>query len=108
MNSTDDPNPGDADPGDADPGDAALDDATVDGNAVGGLLIEVFGTEMTTATVVCGTCGAVSQVAELAVYPRELGTVIRCRSCYTLLMAFTRIRGVTCVDPAGLASLAPS
>jgi hypothetical protein len=105
MNSTHGPDPGDAALGEAAFDDAALDDAgfddaTVDGNAVGGLLIEVFGTEMTTATVVCGTCGAVSQVAELAVYRRELGTVIRCRSCHTLLMAFTRIRGVTCVDLA--------
>jgi hypothetical protein len=79
-----------------------MDDATVDGNAVGGLLIEIFGTEMTTATV---TCGAVSQVAELAVYLRDLGTVVRCRSCHALLMAFTRIRGVTCADLEGLASL---
>jgi|HubBroStandDraft_3_1064219.scaffolds.fasta_scaffold360399_2 hypothetical protein len=43
-----------------------------------------------------------SQVAELAVYLRELGIVVRCRSCHTLLMAFTRIRGVSCVDLTGL------
>ena len=29
----------------------------VDGNAIGGLLYEVFGTEMTDAVSVCGTCG---------------------------------------------------
>ena len=29
----------------------------VDGNAIGGLLHEVFGTEMTTTVSVCGTCG---------------------------------------------------
>ncbi len=47
---------------------SALDSAALDGNAIGGLLIEVFGTEMTTATGTCGSCGSVSQVAELAVY----------------------------------------
>ena len=40
----------------------------VDGNAIGGLLHEVFGTEMTGAATVCGSCGAARQVAELVVY----------------------------------------
>ncbi len=84
----------------------ALDEAAVDGNAIGGLLIEVFGTEMTTATGTCGSCGAVSQVAELAVYQPGPGTVVRCRRCDAVLMTFVRIRGVTCVDLQGLASLA--
>ncbi len=82
------------------------EDLAVDGNAIGGLLIEVFGTEMTTAVGTCGSCGAVSQVAELAVYRPGLGTVVRCRGCDAVLMAFVRIRGVTCVDLQGLASLA--
>ncbi len=81
------------------------EDLAVDGNAIGGLLIEVFGTEMTTATGTCGSCGAVSQVAELAVYRPGLGTVVRCRACDAVLMTFVRIRGVTCVDLQGLASL---
>ena len=57
-----------------------VDEETLDGNAIGGLLMEVFGTEMTTATGTCATCGTVSQVAELAVYQPGLGTVVRCRS----------------------------
>ena len=51
------------------------------------------------------TCGAVSQVAELAVYMPGLGTVVRCRSCEAVLMAFVRIHDVTCVDLEGLADL---
>ena len=83
----------------------ALDDYAFDGNAIGGLLIEVFGAEMTTATGICATCGAVSQVAELAVYRPALGTVVRCRTCDSVLMTFVQIHGVTCVDLQGLASL---
>ena len=83
----------------------ALDDYAFDGNAIGGLLIEVFGAEMTTATGICATCGAVSQVAELAVYRPALGTVVRCRTCDAVLMTFVQIRGFTCVDLLGLASL---
>ena len=82
-----------------------VDEETLDGNAIGGLLMEVFGTEMTTATGICASCGAVSQVAELAVYRPGLGTVARCRSCDAVLMVFVRIREVTCVDLMGLASL---
>jgi len=84
----------------------ALDDYALDGNAIGGLLIEVFGTEMTTATGTCGSCGTVSQVAELAVYRSALGTVVRCRTCDAVLMMFVQIHSVTCVDLQGLASLA--
>ncbi len=82
-----------------------MSDAALDGNAIGGLLIEVFGTEMTTAVGTCGSCGAVSQVAELAVYRPGLGTVVRCRGCDAVLMTFVTIRGVTCVDLLGLARL---
>ena len=85
--------------------EAGVDGNAVDGNAIGGLLIEVFGTEMTTAAGTCGNCGAVSQVAELAVYPRGPGTVVRCRSCDGTLMVFVRVHGITCVDLLGLASL---
>ena len=83
----------------------ALENGVVDGNAIGGLLIEVFRTEMTTAVGTCARCGAAGQVAELAVYRPGLGTIVRCRSCDNVLMAFVQIRGVTCVDLQGLAQL---
>jgi len=89
--------------------DAAADDFTddyaVDGNAIGGLLASVFGADMTTAVGVCGSCGAVAMVAELAVYLTDLGAVVRCRSCGSVLMVFVSRREVTCVDLMGLASL---
>ena len=77
----------------------------VDGNAIGGLLQEVFGTEMTSAASVCGTCGATRQVAELVVYEHAPGTVVRCRSCDSVLMVFVKIHDRTCVDLMGLAAL---
>jgi Family of unknown function (DUF6510) len=83
----------------------ALEDRVLDGNSIGGLLIEVFGTEMTTAVGTCGSCGVARPVAELAVYRPGLGTVVRCRFCENVLMVFVTARGVTCVDLQGLASL---
>lgn len=84
----------------------ALEDSVLDGNAIGGMLIEVFGAEMTTAVGICGKCGTRGQVAEMAVYRSELGSVVRCRVCDNVLMVFVAIGGVTCVDLRGLASLA--
>jgi uncharacterized protein DUF6510 len=79
----------------------------LDGNAIGGLLLDVFGAEMTTATGVCAHCCAVAQVAELKVYVRAPGTVVRCRSCGGALMVFVDVRGIMCVDLRGLAKLEP-
>jgi hypothetical protein len=77
----------------------------LDGNAIGGLLLEVFGTEMTTATGVCAHCGAAGQVAELVVYLQAPGVVARCRSCASVVMVLVDVRGIRCVDLRGLASL---
>jgi hypothetical protein len=52
-----------------------------DGNAVGGQLLEFFGLEMTTASGRCRHCGSQAVIAELRVYVRAPGTVVRCRSC---------------------------
>ena len=84
-------------------GRALLD--ALDGNAIGGLLINVFGTEMTAANSICGTCGTSRPVAELVVYRRAPGTVVRCRTCGSVLMVFVTAHDLTCVDLAGLASL---
>jgi hypothetical protein len=80
----------------------------LDGNAIAGLLYEVFGAEMTTATGVCAHCGAVAQVAELVVYLQAPGTVVRCRSCSGLAMVLVDVRGMMCVDLQGVESLEPS
>ena len=57
------------------------DSQALDGNAIAGTLVEVFGGEMTTAIGVCGHCGARGPVAEVVVYTRAPGVVVRCRAC---------------------------
>jgi hypothetical protein len=76
----------------------------LDGNAIAGLLYDVFGAEMTPAATVCGHCGDSRPVAELVVYLRAPGTVVRCRTCTNILMVLVEARGVMCVDLNGLAS----
>jgi hypothetical protein len=65
----------------------------LDGNAVAGALYEHFGTDMTTAHGACGHCGTRSMVAELAVYARAPGAVMRCRACGEVVMVVATIRG---------------
>jgi hypothetical protein len=77
----------------------------LDGNAIGGALLDVFGHEMTPAIGVCNSCGASAPVAELEVYLRAPGVVGRCRSCRNVLLVLVTIRGITCVDLRGLATL---
>jgi len=77
----------------------------VDGNAIAGLLVEAFGTEMTTAIGVCGHCDATGMLAEQVVYNRAPGTVVRCRSCAGVLMVLVEVRGTYRVDLEGLAAL---
>jgi hypothetical protein len=78
----------------------------LDGNAIGGLMWEVFGAEMTTTTGTCVHCGASMYVAELIVYTQAPGTVARCRSCESVVMVIADVRGTKCVDLSGLAMLA--
>jgi hypothetical protein len=81
--------------------------ATLDGNAIGGLLQEVFGTDMTDAEAICAACGAAGPVAATVVYLGGPGTVVRCRNCLAILMVISQVRGVSCVDLSGLATLEP-
>jgi hypothetical protein len=62
------------------------DDGHLDGNAVGGLLIEIFGHEMTDARGCCAACGTVNAVGALVVYRSGPGDVVRCPGCEAVVM----------------------
>ena len=77
----------------------------LDGNAIGGLLHQVFGSEMTMAKAVCGRCEAHGPLAECAVYLGGPGIVVRCRACHDVLMVLVEVRNIVCVDLSGLRTL---
>lgn len=77
----------------------------LDGNAIAGDLYDVFGADLTGAIAVCAFCGAKGFVAEHVVYLRGPGTVARCRACGEIHFVLVTIRGTTCVDMGGFASL---
>src|SRR4051812_50155980 len=52
----------------------------LDGNALGGVLHELFGTELTDMPHGCGSCGAVRAIGAHRLY-RGAGLVLRCPVC---------------------------
>ena len=62
------------------------DDRHLDGNALGGVLNELFGREMTDELGCCGHCGAVNALGAVHVYLDAPGQVIRCPNCASVLM----------------------
>jgi hypothetical protein len=77
----------------------------LDGNAIGGLLGELFGAEMTIAVSTCDGCGQIDVVAELVVYTRAPGVVVRCPGCDNVLMRVVRKRERYLLDLRGTRSL---
>jgi hypothetical protein len=67
-------------------------DLRLDGNAAAGLLADVFRAEMTTAEVTCAGCGTVAAVAELMRYGHQMGAVLRCARCDTVVIRVARTR----------------
>ncbi len=63
----------------------------LDGNAIGGLLTEFFGRELTDALGRCARCGAVNAVGAFIVYRSGPGDVVRCPGCSAVLMVASHI-----------------
>ncbi len=67
------------------------DDRHVDGNAIGGLMFEVFGREMTSVRGCCSACGAVNAMGALTVFRGGPGDVIRCPACETVVFVISSL-----------------
>ena len=80
-------------------------DMKLDGNAIGGLLIEIFGADLTAATGICASCGARGEVATLDVYVHAPGVVGRCRSCEAVMLKIVRTGPRTWLDLSGTRTL---
>jgi Family of unknown function (DUF6510) len=80
-------------------------DLMLDGNAIGGLLLDLFGLEMTDQEGVCGSCGAKETIARLHVYMHAPGIVVRCCHCEAVVMRIVRSPDRTWLDFSGISSL---
>ena len=76
----------------------------LDGNAIGGLLGELLGVDLTAAPCTCSGCRACEQMACLDVYVGA-GIVVRCRHCEAVMIRIVQGRDRTWLDLSGTASL---
>lgn len=60
-----------------------------DGNAIGGLLMEVFGRDMTDVRGCCGHCRQVNHIGAMILYDGGPGHVLRCPNCESVVMVAT-------------------
>lgn len=67
-----------------------IGDSHLDGNAIGGLLLELFGREMTDQQGCCDHCGAVNALGAVHVYVDAPGTIIRCPNCESVLIVIVQ------------------
>jgi uncharacterized Zn finger protein len=74
----------------------------LDGNALGGMMLELFGREMTAAIASCRSCGNVAELACVDVYVKAPGVVVRCRSCGNVLIKIVQSPERTWLDAGGI------
>jgi len=81
------------------------DEHHVDGNALGAVLIDVFGRDMTAAAGTCGGCGTVAALGAAIAYRSAPGDVLRCPGCGTVLLVAVHMRAGYRVTIEALRSL---
>jgi hypothetical protein len=79
-----------------------MDDLRLDGNAAAGLLEELLAFEVTTARTICDGCGQEWPIANLALYGQQMGAVLRCPSCWQVMLVVTRPHGEWRLDLHGV------
>lgn len=77
----------------------------LDGNAVAGVMVDVFGEEMTNYTGRCANCGRSARLGEAVVFLPAPGIVARCPHCDNTLMVVVHRRDTACVDLMGMTTL---
>ena len=81
-----------------------MDELMLDGNAIGGLLKEVFGSEMTTAIGTCNNCGAAEPIGAVHLF-RGAGMVLRCPHCNNVLAKIVKDEQRVWLDLRGIRSI---
>ena len=78
-------------------------DLVVDGSAVGGMLADLFGADVTGMPGQCASCHTVSLIASMRVYMRGPGIVVRCPACTEVVLRVARTPSGTMIDMRGAA-----
>jgi len=73
----------------------------LDGNSLGGMMLQMFGVEMTTSETECAHCGAGNEMGALIVFNQAPGIVVRCPSCEQVMVRIVQTPGAIYLDARG-------
>jgi hypothetical protein len=73
----------------------------VDANAVAGLLMEIFGVEMTAEPTECAHCGNEAEIGTLFAFTQGPGVVLRCSTCGQVVLRIVQTPGSIYLDARG-------
>jgi hypothetical protein len=73
----------------------------VDGNAAAGILLEIFGVEMTAAPTECASCGNEGAVGTLVAFTEGPGIVLRCPACENVVLRIVETPEAILLDARG-------
>jgi hypothetical protein len=79
-----------------------LDQMRLDGNAAAGQLSELFARDVTTALATCSRCHTTAPLGALAEYGQNMGVVLRCGRCDTVMLRLVRTPRAIHVDATGI------
>lgn len=77
----------------------------VDGNAAGGLLLELFGQDMTGARATCAHCDHEAALADAVAEMDAAGVILLCRGCGHTLLTYLCADERRTLSIGGLATL---
>lgn len=75
----------------------------LDGNAAGGVMMELFGVEMTAAPTECATCGTANEWGALRAFMQAPGIVLRCPVCQQVMLRIVQTPEAVYLDARGAA-----
>jgi hypothetical protein len=78
------------------------DEMRLDGNAAAGRLGELFARDVTAALATCAGCHTTAPLGALAEYGQNMGVVLRCGRCDTVMLRLVRTPRALHVDATGI------
>jgi hypothetical protein len=82
-------------------GSNELESLRLDGNAAAGILSQVFASDVTAARATCVSCGETDEVGALLLYAHEMGAVLRCPGCNSVVLRVVRTPTQLWLDATG-------
>ncbi len=77
----------------------------LDGNAIGGMLNEIFSTEMTSSLAQCNHCGVRGEMGSLRAFMHGSDAVLRCPVCDSVVMRIVQSPASNYLDLRGASFL---